>query len=217
MTNCTDGSSTPECHDDKGIEHAADTLFPTFMTWARHPLGPWSEPVMVYSGVAETSDPPRASGDSNFAGVINDDGSVVGMWRGKGAGKACPKGAPAQHCGGSYQYTATAGPSCRHLSIPPRHHNAMSPMTNAPDMSPSVLYPILRYCVRNMRESPSTRILGNVGVLSNPPLSSRVAGHWKDEASYSWGAPSAARNVFPGLAAGGARPVLAAWAVLKIP
>ena len=135
-SGCTDGSSTAACRDNKTIEHNTQTLFPTVMVWAQHPSGPWSEPVPVYSGVAETSDPPRSSGDTNFAGVINGDGSVVGMWRGGGAGKACPKAGNAQQCGGSYQYRARAG-------------------------------------------------------------------HWKDPASYEWGAPSRANNIFPGLAAGG--------------
>ena len=36
-----------------------------------HPHRPWSKPLMVYDGVAPTSDPPRSSGDTNFAGVIN--------------------------------------------------------------------------------------------------------------------------------------------------
>jgi len=44
---CTDGSTTPTCHDNKTIEHDGQTLFPTFMTWATHPAGPWSDPVMV--------------------------------------------------------------------------------------------------------------------------------------------------------------------------
>ena len=36
-----------------------------------HPHRPWSKPLMVYDGVAPTSNPPRSSGDTNFAGVIN--------------------------------------------------------------------------------------------------------------------------------------------------
>eukprot|EP01045_Picozoa_sp_COSAG04_P031119 COSAG04_NODE_5643_length_1542_cov_2.119889_1_plen_399_part_01 len=107
-SGCMDGSSSAACRDDKTIEHAADTLFPTFMTWATHPLGPYSEPVMVYDGVAQTSDPSRSSGDTNFAGVIAGDGSVVGLWRGGGAGKACKRSVAAQHCGGQYQYLARA-------------------------------------------------------------------------------------------------------------
>ena len=44
---CEDGSTPPACHDDKTIEHDRRTLFPTFMTWAVHPAGPWADPVMV--------------------------------------------------------------------------------------------------------------------------------------------------------------------------
>ena len=135
-TGCVDGSTTPACKDNKGIEHAGDTLFPTWMTWAAHPLGPWSDPVMVYDGIAETSDPPRASGDTNFAGVINDDGSVVGLWRGGGAGKECNNSISGSHCSGGYQYLARAR-------------------------------------------------------------------HWKDAASYQFGAPTRDRNILPSLAAHG--------------
>ena len=65
--------------------------------------------LQVYDGVALGSEPPRSSGDTNFAGVIAADGSVVGIWRGGGAGRACNASTPAQHCNsGGFQFTARA-------------------------------------------------------------------------------------------------------------
>lgn len=47
---------------------------PTWMSSSHSPTGPWTEPVIVLD--------PLPSGDTNLAGVINDDGSFVGLWRG---------------------------------------------------------------------------------------------------------------------------------------
>jgi hypothetical protein len=52
----------------------------------------------VYNGT-DGSFPARSSGDTNFAGIIAADGSVVGMWRGRTGGTGA---------GGGYQYTAFA-------------------------------------------------------------------------------------------------------------
>ena len=46
---------------------------PTYMTYSNDPSGPWSTPVIVLD--------PLPTGDTNLAGVINDDGSFVGLWR----------------------------------------------------------------------------------------------------------------------------------------
>ena len=46
---------------------------PTYMSWSMNPDGPWSDPVIVLD--------PLPSGDTNLAGVINEDGSFVGIWR----------------------------------------------------------------------------------------------------------------------------------------
>jgi hypothetical protein len=69
------------------------TQFPTLMSWASHPLGPWSKPVVVYNGSDGSTGAPRgeqATGDTNFAGVINANGSMVGMWRGFGGPNSAP-------------------------------------------------------------------------------------------------------------------------------
>lgn len=80
-TECNGTVGTPKpCHDAPS-EASPYTRFPTYMTYSKHPLGPYSKPVMVYSG----SDRPGGSvstGDTNMAGVIFADGSLVGMWRG---------------------------------------------------------------------------------------------------------------------------------------
>jgi hypothetical protein len=86
-TNCTGTAGTPEvCHDAR-TEASPLTRFPTYMSYAMHPLGPFSTPVMVYNGSdgggALRGYPfPPATGDTNMAGVILNDGSLVGMWRG---------------------------------------------------------------------------------------------------------------------------------------
>lgn len=58
------------------------------MAYASNPLGPFSTPVMVYNGTdgdrgagGGGGDAP-ATGDTNFAGVILPDGSLVGLWKG---------------------------------------------------------------------------------------------------------------------------------------
>ena len=86
-TNCTGTDGTPEpCHDAK-TEGSPLTRMPTYMSYSMDPLGPFSEPVMVYNGsdgggVLPGYPFPPATGDTNMAGVIFDDGSLVGMWRG---------------------------------------------------------------------------------------------------------------------------------------
>eukprot|EP01047_Picozoa_sp_COSAG01_P057343 COSAG01_NODE_6618_length_3575_cov_6.344361_2_plen_214_part_00 len=46
---------------------------PTWMSFSKGPHGPWSTPQIVLD--------PLPSGDTNLAGVINSDGSFVGIWR----------------------------------------------------------------------------------------------------------------------------------------
>ena len=64
------------------------------MVWSKEPQGPFSDPVMVYNGSDRAvpvhpdtkRDPTNvtagATGDTNLAAVIRDDGSLVGIWRG---------------------------------------------------------------------------------------------------------------------------------------
>ena len=40
----------PLCQDNKTIEQSSLVRFPTVMSWAWHPEGPWSIPVVVYNG-----------------------------------------------------------------------------------------------------------------------------------------------------------------------
>jgi hypothetical protein len=86
-TQCDGKAGTPEVCHDKKTEASPLTRFPTFMSWSIHPLGPFSKPVMVYNGsdgggVLSGYPFPPATGDTNMASVIFDDGSLVGMWRG---------------------------------------------------------------------------------------------------------------------------------------
>jgi hypothetical protein len=93
---CANGSTfvagdkgKPICADNKTIEHSPLVRLPTVMSWAPHPLGPWSTPVVVYNG-SDGSAWDGSSGDTNFAGVILNDSSVVGLWRGVGAPNSAP-------------------------------------------------------------------------------------------------------------------------------
>lgn len=74
---CTDSTTDPKCPKRKGLGSASgvsiESTDATYMSWAARPHGPWSEPVRVQPGKVQM--------DSNFAGVIKDDGSFVGMWR----------------------------------------------------------------------------------------------------------------------------------------
>jgi hypothetical protein len=56
------------------------------MVWASAPEGPWSEPVLVLNSTTWNSDYFNRTGriaqcDGNVNGVINADGSFVGLWR----------------------------------------------------------------------------------------------------------------------------------------
>ena len=86
-TECDGRNGTPKaCHDNR-TEASPLARFPTFMSWSKNPLGPFTEPVMVYNGSdgggSLPGHPfPPATGDTNMAAVILADGSLVGMWRG---------------------------------------------------------------------------------------------------------------------------------------
>ena len=47
------------------------------MAWSKSPLGPFSKPVMVYDGADLRGDAAPATGDTNLAAVIFDDGSIA--------------------------------------------------------------------------------------------------------------------------------------------
>ena len=66
-TDCKDGQ-TGDCPGP------TTPMFYTEMRTAKHPLGPWSDPVRVIDSA------PRDT-DTNFAGVVLPDGGVVGMSR----------------------------------------------------------------------------------------------------------------------------------------
>eukprot|EP00035_Acanthoeca_spectabilis_P001798 m.82811 g.82811 ORF g.82811 m.82811 type:complete len:221 (-) comp11142_c0_seq3:77-739(-) len=66
------------------------------MSYADHPRGPYSKPVMVYSGADQPSNSAPSTGDTNLAAVIFEDGSLTGMWRGDRK--------VAKHYGPVYQY-----------------------------------------------------------------------------------------------------------------
>ena len=79
--NCSKGATSQGCFDHSS-ERSPRTRFPTYMTYASHPLGPYSKPVMVYNGSDQAGLNAPATGDTNMAGVIFSDGSLIGMWRG---------------------------------------------------------------------------------------------------------------------------------------
>lgn len=91
---CDDNSSWHDrCTGNLTIALDPSTQFPTLMSWAPHPLGPWSDPVTVYNGSDGSGGAAfgqQATGDTNFAGVINPNGSMVGMWRGYGGPESAP-------------------------------------------------------------------------------------------------------------------------------
>lgn len=84
-------------------ERSPYVRFPTYMSYAKHPTGPWSTPVMVYSGSDQAQSTAPATGDTNMAPVIFPDGSLIGIWRGdrKEAGRTSPAY--------QYQYLVKAG------------------------------------------------------------------------------------------------------------
>jgi len=68
VCNCTDGSTT-----DKGCG-GTDEEGATYVSWAKHPEGPWSSPLEVVSVEKRMS-------DTNLAPVLFEDGSLLGIWR----------------------------------------------------------------------------------------------------------------------------------------
>ena len=77
------GGQSCDCTTDQGIarceyqvKHGA---FPTFMSWSPHPQGPWSSPRPM-TGVNKVLGAPQPA-DSNFAGLINSDSSVLAVGR----------------------------------------------------------------------------------------------------------------------------------------
>ena len=78
------GATAGGCFD-ASTEADPATRFPTWMAYADNPLGPYSDPVMVYNGsdqAGSTYVQAPATGDTNMAAVIFDDGSLAGVWRG---------------------------------------------------------------------------------------------------------------------------------------
>eukprot|EP00039_Didymoeca_costata_P002312 m.59275 g.59275 ORF g.59275 m.59275 type:complete len:434 (+) comp11234_c0_seq3:188-1489(+) len=82
-TGCNGTAETPkECKDYPSMGQSPYIRFPTYMAYAQHPLGPFSEPVMIFNGSDQSGLKAPATGDTNMAAVILNDGSLVGMWRG---------------------------------------------------------------------------------------------------------------------------------------
>lgn len=74
-TGCTGGSTNPNCTGWGAEIPEISNRDPTYMSWAPAggARGQWSEPVLVLQEKPQM--------DTNFAAVINDDGTLVGMWR----------------------------------------------------------------------------------------------------------------------------------------
>lgn len=90
------GGRHDHTHPRSGNSHKVDMVFDgdndvvppkdTYMLWADHPEGPWSDPVMVLNSTIWNTDywakyNRTAKCDSNLNGIIRDDGSFVGLWR----------------------------------------------------------------------------------------------------------------------------------------
>eukprot|EP00039_Didymoeca_costata_P031324 m.34193 g.34193 ORF g.34193 m.34193 type:complete len:376 (-) comp8688_c0_seq1:1781-2908(-) len=71
-TGCSNGISPAKCGTDS-TDRNASIFLPTFMVHSVNPDGPWTEPVMV-TGT-------NVFADSNFAHVINEDGSLLALMR----------------------------------------------------------------------------------------------------------------------------------------
>ena len=73
---CTDGSTPESCKNH--VVPMIENTDPSYMSWAPNATGPWSEPVLILGpSVVRTMTPM----DTNLAGVIKKDGSLIGMWR----------------------------------------------------------------------------------------------------------------------------------------
>ena len=68
--NCSTPAGIRECEWQK---HAG--TFPTYMSWTKNPDGPWSTPRKMLLS------PALGRSDSNFAGLIEEDGSVLAVGR----------------------------------------------------------------------------------------------------------------------------------------
>eukprot|EP00663_Eupelagonemidae_sp_cell21sb_P005524 gene5524-6919_t len=68
---CKNGRSPPGCGTDANRDASID--LPTYMVYSKNPDGPWSKPEMIPGT--------DVFADSNFAPVINPDGSVVALER----------------------------------------------------------------------------------------------------------------------------------------
>lgn len=71
-TGCSNGRSVASCGTDD-MRNASVNL-PTYMVYSKNPDGPWSEPAMVPGT--------DVFADSNFAPVINEDGTLIALERG---------------------------------------------------------------------------------------------------------------------------------------
>lgn len=71
-SGCHNGQSPGSCGTDSNRN--ASVNLPTYMVYSKDPDGPWSQPVMIPGT--------DVFADSNFAPVINPDGSVVALERG---------------------------------------------------------------------------------------------------------------------------------------
>ena len=72
---CAQGSTNPNCSEPRAP--LISDFDPTYMTWC--PAGKVEDPTAWSTPVLILSDRPQM--DTNFAAVINEDGSLVGMWR----------------------------------------------------------------------------------------------------------------------------------------
>ena len=81
--NCT---SAKPYKKDIVVEKRKSPPKDTYMLWANHPEGPFSEPILVLNSTIWNEDYwPKvdtiAHCDSNLNGIIRDDGSFLGLWR----------------------------------------------------------------------------------------------------------------------------------------
>ena len=85
LYNCTGGMPRARPHyrggGDSGAQERAPESRHTYMTHSPSPHGPWATPVLVLKANTSIWDKHKALIDTNLAVVINEDGSVLGLWR----------------------------------------------------------------------------------------------------------------------------------------
>lgn len=84
--NASTTTARRQAAEDDATKNSTSLPKDTYMMWAPHPEGPWSEPVLVLNSTIWNTDywaknHRFAKCDSNLNGIILDDQSFLGLWR----------------------------------------------------------------------------------------------------------------------------------------